>query len=252
MRLVVAAAFHAKGVKYGVTLKVATWNLDSTKTLTQTRRSSFLASMAAVDADIWVLTETWRDFVLPGYALASESMAASDLAPERRWTAIWTRSGLSGLTAAPEAVESAADRMACCRLEGLPLLIVGTVLPWTRDPRFTGKAGFCRAVSQQEREWARLKKVTGCELIIAGDFNQSIPHRSRFGSNEGEAALLEAFRSLGLTCVTQGKRIYSEKPRIDHIAVPSGCVTSSPAAWEIPVLGSRPITDHEGVAVAIE
>jgi hypothetical protein len=28
--------------------------------------------------------------------------------------------------------------------------------------------GFCRAVAEQEKEWARLKETTGCELIGPG------------------------------------------------------------------------------------
>ena len=67
-------------------MKIATWNLESINRLTPGREDAFLKSMEKVEADVWVLTETWTDFkLLPVYELGAQSSKARDLAPERRW-----------------------------------------------------------------------------------------------------------------------------------------------------------------------
>ena len=55
-------------------MKIATWNLESVRPLTPPRRAAFLDAMRKVDADVWVMTETWADFSPPpDYQLVAQS-----------------------------------------------------------------------------------------------------------------------------------------------------------------------------------
>jgi hypothetical protein len=49
------------------TLTIATWNLNRPAATPNARTQAMHAQIAAVKADIWVLTETHADFALPGY-----------------------------------------------------------------------------------------------------------------------------------------------------------------------------------------
>src|SRR4051794_16479779 len=109
-------------------MKIATWNLESSKRLTPTRRTAFIDAVMSVDADVWVLTETWTDFSLElGFRRAAQSALAQDLTPERRWVAIWVKTSLTAKSATPK-VQS--DRMACARIpqpDQRNVVVVGTV-----------------------------------------------------------------------------------------------------------------------------
>jgi hypothetical protein len=232
-------------------MRVATWNLQSDKPLTSERAALFLQSMDEIAADVWVVTETWTDYCpLPGYRLVSQSSAAPDLASDRRWTAIWSR-----LDAESCDIRSQADRMTAGRVI-LPgdrdLVIVGTVLPWHFDGRWPHSEGFRSALEQQSIEWSRLSAaIDDGDFLIAGDFNQSLPHQRYYGSKQNEFALNKVMDSLGVTCATLGNDPLTNNPRIDHICVRQSrlatSVVSRVGAWPVPSINEKPITDHAGV-----
>ena len=235
-------------------MKIATWNLESVRPLTPPRRAAFLDAMQKVNADVWVLTETWADLVpLPDYQPVVKSEAAEDLTPDRRWVAIWVK---EGLTATPQDIHVQTDRMACARIKQpgqRDLVVVGTVLPWPSDKQNRGAKGFCKALDVQAGEWERLRGTPDtCTLVVAGDFNQSLPHVRYYGSTEGTTALFDTLTTQGLFCLTPGNDPLTDTPRIDHI-----CISRSGlrppflpqiGAWEVPCLGEKPITDHAGVS----
>ncbi len=234
-------------------MRIATWNVESLRSLTPARETAFRETMASVDADVWVLTETWTNFFPgTGYALAAESETATDLIrqPTRRWVAIWRKSSLAAtqLTSGAQA-----DRQACCRIhvaDGHPITIVGTVLPWNGDKLWPTANDFRDAVSEQAESWVELQRgLPECPFVVAGDFNQSLPYATYFGSRVGEAALSDAFNLLNLACLTQGDCPRLGRPRIDHICIErSGFESQSPVGgWDIPTVNGKGVTDHEGV-----
>ncbi|WP_439625465.1 endonuclease/exonuclease/phosphatase family protein [Gemmata sp.] len=252
-------------------LKIATWNFQTDRSLSQGRADAVRGAMAGVDADVWVVTEPLLGFS-PGtdFRLVAHSCEADDIragtdagwAADRRWVAIWSRVAARKLE-----VHVEPDRMACARVE-LPgrrdVVVVGTVLPWPGDPRWPGKAevGYCEAVRQQAAEWARLWGTPrSAAFCVAGDFNQSLPATSRFGSSAGEAALRTVLGSLGLACVTgdatdplPGR---AGRPSIDHICLGGGLrpLGDPPSStWDVPcgVGSSAAVTDHYGVWAACQ
>lgn len=234
-------------------MRVATWNLQSDRTLTQERAEHFRHAMEAVEADVWVLTESWANAcLLPGYRLVSQSCEAVDLSPARRWVAIWSKGDAESVE-----VLGQPDRMVCASTKSSTTreaVIVGTVLPWKFDVRWPNSEGFRAALDMQQTEWRRLaKSAPDKTLLLAGDFNQSLPHQRYYGSRRNEIALNTALESQELRCVTLGNDSLTGLPRIDHICVQRHTLQSLHGSrigtWSIPAVRGKPITDHSGVYV---
>lgn len=230
-------------------MKIATWNLESINRLTPGREDAFLNAMEKVEADVWVLTETWTDFkLLPGYELVAQSSKARDLSPERRWVSIWAR---SCLTCEQLTIQSQPDRMACVRIvqpSQRDVVLVGTVLPWPGDKLWPGATGFCNALADQASDWTRLQEYNEAgSFLVAGDFNQAIPYQRWYGSKQAAKAL----KDQDLVCLTPGSDPLTGKPRIDHLCIGRDGlrppVLRQVGTWEIPRLAGKPITDHSGV-----
>lgn len=237
-------------------MKIATWNLESINRLTPDRRDAILGAVKDVDADVWVLTESWVNLEpLPGYRLVSHSCKADeDLTPERRWVSIWARSNLT--SSALEVKSQQQDRMAAVQImkpDGDNLVVVGTVLPWPSDKLWPGVEGFCKALAEQAAEWKRLKNLpdTGT-FLVAGDFNQAIPYQRWFGSKKGANALEDQ----DWVCLTRGNDPLTAKPRIDHICISRRGLKPpflpQVGAWEVPLHNGKPVTDHSGAVADLD
>ena len=218
--------------------------------------------MAEVDADIWVLTETWIDYPpAEGYRLASQSFGAKDLlysanATKRCWVNIWVKSTAAST---PQAVAHQTDRMACSRIQ-LPgrrdLVVVGTVLPWgSSDGLWPGTDGYCDALIDQAEDWSRLRSdPRTCDFVSAGDFNIHFTYKSSYG-RKTERTLSEALTAQNLQCLTSGNVPHTQKAAVDHICVSRRTIRAEAptvGSWPIPSVHSKPITDHHGVFADIE
>lgn len=241
-------------------MRIATWNLESLKTLTPERDAAFRPAMAKIDADVWVLTETWYDLrPLLNYRLVAQSVVANDLKrwPNRCWVSIWAKSSLA---ARSQVVHSQADRMACgwIKISGhRDIMVVGTVLPWRSDTLWPGDVRFGAALARQAEEWGAIRgRPDTCDFFLAGDFNQSLPHRPYYGSKKRENALNDTFQRHDLVCLTTGNDPLKGEPRIDHICVGRSSLKSSRipyvGAWAIPSINDKPITDHAGVYAELD
>lgn len=242
-------------------MKIATWNLESVRRLGSDRKAAFYDAIGKLEADVWILTETWvATYLQPlsGYVVAAQSSQAEDLAsaPERCWVSIWVR---ETITHTPVEIHTQQDRIAGIRIKipGHPdMVVVGTVLPWNSDKLWPGADGFCRAVAVQSSEWTRVRpKHDDCTFLVAGDFNQSLPGVSRYGSKDGEAALSAALRNHDLFCLTSGNEALTGKPRIDHICISRSRLQSpylpGVSEWVVPVSNGKSITDHIGIAAEL-
>jgi len=235
-------------------MRIATWNLQSDKKLTEAREALFRQAMAAVDADVWVITESWTNrCLLSDYSLVTQSCEAPDLEPNRRWVAIWSRLDAQSLD-----VQGQPDRIACGRIKhsDKSIVVIGTVLPWQFDHQLPNSQGYCAALDIQAVEWRRLSGVfEDCGLVVAGDFNQSLPLVRYYGSKQNEAALNKVMESLGLSCATLGNDPLTNVPRIDHISIRRNgnrsSVNRQAGTWVVPCIGDKKITDHSGSYVDI-
>jgi hypothetical protein len=240
-------------------VRIATWNLNRARPGRGKRTSALLDHMADVRADVWILTETFRGLQPRGdYSL----IASSSNAPDREsaagecWVAIWSRvpATLVPLAADPE-------RTAAARLEpvdGAPLLLVGTVLPWLSDDQYAplrGADAFCEVLGRQAAEWRSLQRDhPDAGLCVAGDFNQDLASTHYYGSAKGRVALQQALADASLACLTAGSR--DPLARVpDHASIDHLCVSESMLAngnpevgsWPTPPLARGQLTDHYGV-----
>ena len=252
-------------------LKIATWNLNSVQPLTADLLVLFHDAMRSVDADLWVLTETWLGFVPPltagkaPHRLVAQSCRAADLAlpgrpSDRRWVAVWSRPAARALE-----VLGDPERLACARIEragARDVVVVGTVLPWRSDQRHhprTGGDEFVHALQAQAEEWGRLwGSPRAAGFCVAGDFNQETESPHHTGTAPpGRQALDVELAGLSLTCLTAGLRAAYPRqatpepiPVIDHVCVGGGLRLrpgSAVGTWQVPSGAGRPVTDHVGV-----
>ena len=242
-------------------MKIATWNLESVRPLVSDREAAFRTAIETLDAHVLILTETWvatHPEPVARYVVAAQSSPAKDLTstPERCWVSIWVKEDIAH---APIEIHAQRDRMAGVRIkrQNRPdMVVVGTVLPWNSDSLWPGADGFCRAVSEQAAQWTRIRPPhSDCTLVVAGDFNQSIPGVTRYGSKRGEETLSAKLLEQDLFCLTPGIVGSTGKPRIDHICISRNGLQSPylPAVseWAVPVSNGKPITDHAGVAIEL-
>ena len=164
--------------------------------------------MEAVDADIWVLTETRRDFAPPGqYTLAGCSGDAALLDAKNQWTwvAIWSR--LPVLDPCPT---SDPMRTVAVRIEpatGRPVIVHGIVLPArVDDQRFVrGSDAFTAALREQSITWETWRRSFPDQaLCVAGDFNQELGGPIRVGFKASRDFLSARLKAANLTCLTGG------------------------------------------------
>ena len=215
-----------------LTLTIATWNLIRPAATPNVRNEAILAQIQAVNADIWVLTETNEYFELPGY----DNLATPTTSHRRRGertTMIWSRWPLQGIAVFPDlpehedpprtspsyTVSSRDTSPAVCALVATPagpLVVYGTVItyfgdrgPWGTTPHHQEQL---RATTAHHRDWSRLREAyPDIPFIVAGDFDATCDTRNS-PTEEICTALRAAIAESRLICL-------SKAHWIDHICV---------------------------------
>ena len=247
-------------------MKLATWNLERLGYAKRRREAGpIVAHMKAIDADVWVLTETVED-ICPGagYVGVSTTGTDRDQWPDEVWTKIWSRWPV-------EAVLKTSDPARCVAARILhpqrgPFIVYGTVLPWTTD-KWRGLPGaggvaFRGALDEQASDWAALRaRFPGEDLFVMGDFNQQLGVGSPwyYGSKVNERHLGESLARLGLAAFTGGdndpvRRGSKDLACIDHICGPDLRVSQVRLTTRWPDV-PKPVdglSDHFGVAVELD
>ncbi len=245
----------------GTFVKLATWNLDCARPGAGARSERLRISMAAVGADVWVLTEAHPDLAPgPNHVRAAYSAPAPDRGDGGRWVVIWVREGLAttclGMPSEPE-------RSAAILLERhgrAPLLVAGTVLPWRGDMRHAhrrGAAAFACSLRAQAADWDRLRAGhPDAPLCVLGDFNQEFDAPGPVGTRIGAATLAEVLGARRLRCVTGGPHdpllARGWRASIDHVVLGAGLESDGPATiWPQSFPLPRSLSDHHGVSVVV-
>lgn len=253
-------------------MRIATWNVERPVDVKSPRSQRILAKLAAIDADIWILTET-HDAITPGPAYMT---CGTDSVPEpptrhrdgERRTIVWSR-----LPVKEHIDEDIAHRTVCIRI-ATPLgglVVFGTIIPY--HGRGCPPHGTLRrweahyaAIAIQGAAWQRLRrKYPGSGLCVAGDFNQTREGRFSYGTKWGRALLDLALTEAGLQDTTipsvaaretvdgGGWELADGVQPIDHI-----CLS---AAWaeRITAMGAwsgNPrdgyLSDHSGVWIDLQ
>jgi len=209
-------------------LKIGNWNLERADP-SQDRCLAIREHMAAVDADVWVFTET-HELVGPGdrYSAAFSGEPDRQSKPGERWVGIWSKLPVQPL---PSFVSDSA-RCAAARLvhpEFGDIVVYGCVLPWHgskwRDTSSAGGAAFEAALDLQRSDWKRLRtEFANAMMIVAGDFNQDLASRHYYGSKKNRLLLEKMLEEEELEAVTAADHdpVARDSPPyacIDHICV---------------------------------
>lgn len=237
-------------------MRIATWNLNRCRAAGSDRAKRLLGQIETVEADVWVLTETYQDFT-PGteYELIAHSTEAPDRNAKRGecWVAVWSRRPLS---AQKVKLTKDLERVAAARVG--KTTIVGTVLPWlsdSRDPKLRGKAAFLARLDDQAADWKRLRNEPGA-MCVAGDFNQDLLLSGHYyGSDEGRTKLRATLCNTHLKCLTAGNddplKGTQGHASIDHICI--GDLRAVNSSHRLPASGPlKGFTDHFGIWVDVE
>jgi hypothetical protein len=214
------------------TWRLATLNLN----LLRGSRDRLRASMEPVNADIWVLTETCRDFQPPGQcelAVASDDAPDLNASKQQVWVAIWSRFPVSGVCMTRDRTRTAAVRLAADPHR--QIIIHGIVLPWRADPQrkpLTGANAFCAALHEQSSDWESWRhSFPDQPFCVAGDFNQELAGSDRAGSRVGRELLEAKLTAAGLACLTAGANdpVFNAtgEAGIDHLCIGPGLQLAS-------------------------
>ena len=194
--------------------------------------------MQAIDADIWVLTET-RESMTPGegYAVAATTGSDRKQSAGEQWTMIWSRLPVLSQERTSDPIRTVCVRVAT-KQSGC-MLVYGTVLPWRRDQRWLplrGGAAFQEVLKAQEEDWRRLRNKYPQDLLcLAGDFNQELGPQLYAGTTLGRAELRRALSGVALSCLTDddadpvAKLTSNVRRNIDHVCLDSKFAAPSEA-----------------------
>lgn len=239
-------------------MRLATWNVE--RLPSRPRRARVLEAIAAVDADVWVLTET-DDRLSPGpdFAVVASGPPDRPGRDDERWVTIASRFPIVPVGPLSDPARSAA---ALVRPPGrTPLVVFGGVLPW-RGSAWRGSGGvaaYLAALEAQRDDWGRLQgEHPDAELVVAGDLNQDLSDRHYYWSAAAKEALREALASVGLVALTADpgdpvRAVAPARASIDHLCVPAGSVWAAArcSVWPAAPAPDRTMSDHYGVVADI-
>jgi hypothetical protein len=219
--------------------------------------------MQAVDADIWVLTES-HAHVSPGdgYHLVARSGRAGATDANESWVAIWSR--LAGTRVSTKD----RDRTAAAEVSigsSRSLVVFGTVLPWLgsawRNIPAANTAAFGASLAEQVTDWKRIRaEDPRRELCIAGDFNQDLLTVGHYyGSKAGRAAVRSALSMAALACPTSDpsdavqRHTAGRAAGIDHTCISAGLSAANATVhiWPAPEARGANLSDHFGVCINV-
>lgn len=232
---------------------VAKWNLERVSTRAWRKLPAQQRAMGAVDADIWVLTET-RAAITPseGYhPLHCPPLDSHDA--DERMVSIWSRWPIEPTGLAPRARGAVSGIV---QTPDGPVAVFGSVIPYAHDKGAEGTSRLWqehyREIKRLGPEWAAL--AAHMPVVVAGDLNQDRDGSRVYGTHQGRAMLTDALEGADLRCLTEQDAVATGLLRghhlIDHV-----CASRSLAdRWEVscwePVdaEGIR-MSDHPGVVV---
>lgn len=239
-----------------ISLRLATWNLNRCSPHSA-RAARILEAMKEINADVWVLTETFRD-LSPGesYKLSSISHNAPDrdYSTGECWVAIWSR-----LPSYPITLKEDIERVAGAVISDC--VVVGTVLPWLTDNRdavLRGYHAFAARLEEQSTDWS-YQIATHRSLCVAGDFNQDLLNEGHYYQSKAARDVLRKTLAIhSLRCLTGGQNdplaLHSDLASIDHICVTNIRTLNSPpsSVWPEPGSLTPMYSDHYCMYADIE
>ena len=242
-------------------MRIANWNVNHARE--SWRRSALKAQMCAINADVWILTETHSSLEPgPGYECVARSDPFDELKEDESWVSIWSRLPFGKRLPTADGTFSAAATVKL--VNGSPLTVFGMVLPWRgrswSDQPSAGAVAFEAALRCQQADWAAATRDPRNAVCVAGDFNQDLSARPFYWSRRAHDLLGTALAESGLTAVTGDPtdpvRVLTDgrSACIDHICISQPLkakLAAQSCAWA-PTVDDRVLSDHPGIYVDVD
>ena len=216
--------------------------------------------MQAVDADVWILTETHVDHG-PGDSYQSvHTPAFPERRPEsERWVGIWSKLPL-------RAIEKPAPspRGTVAVVVDAPfgeLIVYGCVIPWANEPELTNRdsatmwQAHAETIDQIDDDLRTIEDAhPGVPIVVAGDFNQDRDGSGWYGTHAVRDQLTEVLARHDLACLTCDDVVASglleSQHLIDHICASTSLAQNATmSCWEATDRDDVRLSDHPTVAV---
>jgi hypothetical protein len=237
-------------------MRAATWNLQGGGT-SRAARAAQETVLQDLAADVLVLTEPGASY-MNGPGVVTSPRRHADQKDDAPWVAI------VGTCVEPVPLDIPFARMAVAataRVDDVPFLIYGSVLPWAfvgrNAPELLRKGetatdAFRRVLREQAADIERLGRRHRDHVIIwAGDFNQTVSGRNFGGSVTKREALLAALDGLGLVAWNAAAANADEGMyAIDLICGPGERTTRRQGRID-PTLDGVVMSDHAGYWVEL-
>jgi hypothetical protein len=236
---------------------VATWNVERPSVRSWKKLPAIRGRIAAVNADVWVLTES-RTSIAPGddyLGIHSPPHPPRRSDPDERWVSIWSRLPMERVSVRP----SLWSATALIDTDLGRVLVHGVVLPFHAEPNPDGGpvlawSEFRKELARQATDWGDLRRMyPDAPVVVAGDLNQNLDGARWYGTVETRGLLRLALDGAGLTCLTTEDAVLSGQLKfdhlVDHICVSPGLSESSTVEiWERVSFDGVRMSDHAGVA----
>lgn len=242
-------------------IRIGTWNLDRPTRNHPGLDNERLCLLRSFEADVWILTETTRDFRIPGYeSVFSQRPALVTYSDNEAYASIHSRWPLR--LVAFEPFDPCFAVCAEIEQQDRPSLIVyASIITYHFDGVRDGRTPWelhqlsCEA---HGRDWLALaKQFPEHGLVVGGDFNQALDGVGRYRNARSTALLSGAMNDAGLQLLTGQDYARAGQLRsrhsVDHIAVGKSLVANAnfeSAAFEGELEG-RALSDHNGVVVSL-
>ncbi len=240
-------------------MRIATWNLERPKLRSATKNKAILDQLIAIDADLWVLTETNDAIKLPGYFAASSPPVSGYHAAGENFTTVLSRWPIVRKLTTQNSSLSVCVEVAA---PAGPCLVYGTIIPYANYRGADGQSKrwveHRNSIAAHQSDWKRLRaEFPAHSIVVAGDFNQSRDGSGWYEDAESVQALSAALAECELACVTQEdfRRSFGlERATIDHVCIggPLGATSVRVEAWPGTTAGGLRVSDHNGVVVSVD
>lgn len=242
-------------------MRIANWNLQRILPR-QSRVSLIREQFAAVEADIWILTET-HELVGPGDDYSSVMSGEPDRESKEgeHWTGIWSLYPIKHL---PSFVSDPSRCIAAhISHPGIGEIVVyATVLPWGGS-KWGGfdsvdGAAFEAALNTYLLDWQKLRaEFPNALCVVAGDFNQDLAPYHYYGSKKQRKLLETGLDAVGLVPKTlQAYDPIDWEPSKRYACIDHICTSESPGIqigdsirWPESGKPDLRVSDHAGIAI---
>jgi hypothetical protein len=217
------------------------------------KRPLILQQIAAVNADVWVLTESRAsvdlreiDTIYQPYPTPHDPRFHT---ADESWVSIWSR--LPVHQQSFETWNPVFGRCVEIAVGGMRVRIYGAMITWANDPGSGPRARkwheHITAIREFHADWERL----GAQhlMVVAGDFNETLKGPTRYGTPNGRKGLTAAIGQGRMTCVTD-----HIDGNIDHICIPAAWrdYMSGTQCWHVYSHIGKPVSDHYGLSVDVQ